>query len=251
MSGGVPRFPLSRPSRPRGPRPSRGPKVPRRRRPRATAPLGDRTADPGGVLRGGARAESISVPAGRVVRVSESVPPSTRPASRRPPGTRAPGPARRRDTGRHRRRRRTRRIRRAARHAPLGWGRAAAYAADVAPLTRLGADVVVARGAPADTAAAYRRAVPDGVDGLIDTAVLGEPALSAVRDGGGTVKCRPHHCRRPAASGCVRPSSWTPPAEPPRSPGSLGRAPSRRARPQCPLRRSRDACWRRAGVAAG
>lgn len=83
MSGGVPRFPLSRPSRPRGPRPSRGPKVPRRRRPRATAPLGDRTADPGGVLRGGARAESISVPAGRVVRVPESVPPSTRPAAHR------------------------------------------------------------------------------------------------------------------------------------------------------------------------
>ncbi|MFI1470013.1 NADP-dependent oxidoreductase [Streptomyces wuyuanensis] len=68
-----------------------------------------------------------------------------------------------------------------------------AYGADEALLTRLGADVVVARGAtPAETAAAYRRAVPDGVDGLIDAAVLGEPALSAVRDGGAIVKCRPH-----------------------------------------------------------
>lgn len=48
---------------------------------------------------------------------------------------------------------------------------------------RFGADVIVARGH--GVAARFRRAVPDGVDALADGAVIGEPALEAVRDGGG------------------------------------------------------------------
>lgn len=65
--------------------------------------------------------------------------------------------------------------------------------ADRELLLRLGADVVVPRGATAEeTAAAYREAAPDGVDGLIDAAVLGAPALAAVRTGGALVKCRPY-----------------------------------------------------------
>jgi NADPH:quinone reductase-like Zn-dependent oxidoreductase len=48
---------------------------------------------------------------------------------------------------------------------------------------RLGADVVVARGD--GVATRFRQAVPDGVDGLADGAVIGEPVLGAVRDGGG------------------------------------------------------------------
>lgn len=45
-----------------------------------------------------------------------------------------------------------------------------------------GADVVVARGP--DFAGAVREAVPGGVDALLDTALLGEPAFGAIRDGG-------------------------------------------------------------------
>ena len=45
-----------------------------------------------------------------------------------------------------------------------------------------GADVVVERSE--DFAAAIRRIVPDGADALLDTAVLGERAFGAVRDGG-------------------------------------------------------------------
>jgi NADPH:quinone reductase-like Zn-dependent oxidoreductase len=44
-----------------------------------------------------------------------------------------------------------------------------------------GADVVVERGP--DFAAAVRRALPDGADALLDTAVLGEKAFGALRDG--------------------------------------------------------------------
>ncbi|MFJ4778276.1 NADP-dependent oxidoreductase [Streptomyces sp. NPDC088762] len=65
--------------------------------------------------------------------------------------------------------------------------------ADRELLVRLGADVVVPRGATAEeTVAAYRAAAPAGVDALIDAAVLGEPALGAVRDGGVLVTCRPY-----------------------------------------------------------
>jgi NADPH:quinone reductase len=53
---------------------------------------------------------------------------------------------------------------------------------------RLGADVVVPR--DDDAAAAFRAAVPGGVDGLLDAAVLDERALGAVRDGGALATVR-------------------------------------------------------------
>ena len=52
----------------------------------------------------------------------------------------------------------------------------------------LGADVVVPRGD--DVAAAFRSAVPEGVDGMVDAAVLDAAALGAVRDGGGLATVR-------------------------------------------------------------
>ncbi|GGV48975.1 NADP-dependent oxidoreductase [Streptomyces griseoflavus] len=62
-------------------------------------------------------------------------------------------------------------------------------------LKQLGAETVVPRhpdptdpGTPGER---YRRAVPGGVDALVDAAVLGEPVLDAVRDGGAVVTCRP------------------------------------------------------------
>lgn len=72
--------------------------------------------------------------------------------------------------------------------------------ADAAPqdeplLKQLGAETVVPRHpGPADPSTPggrYRRAVPEGVDALVDAAVLGEPVLGAVRDGGAVVTCRP------------------------------------------------------------
>ncbi len=67
--------------------------------------------------------------------------------------------------------------------------------ADAAPadevLVRgLGADVVVPRGELA-TAAAIREAFPDGVDAVIDAALLGPPILPALRDGGQLIAVRP------------------------------------------------------------
>jgi NADPH2:quinone reductase len=55
---------------------------------------------------------------------------------------------------------------------------------DRAFVTRLGAAFV---GRSDDPAAAVRGMVTEGVDGLLDTASLGAPALDAVRDGGGYV----------------------------------------------------------------
>lgn len=59
--------------------------------------------------------------------------------------------------------------------------------ADAAPkdeqrVRDLGADLLVARGA--DVAERIRAEVPDGVDGLVDGAVLDDQVLGAVRDGG-------------------------------------------------------------------
>ncbi|XUL90313.1 NADP-dependent oxidoreductase [Streptomyces galilaeus] len=59
--------------------------------------------------------------------------------------------------------------------------------ADAAPadeelVRSLGADVVVARGA--DFAVRVREAVPDGVDALVDAALVGVPAVDAIRDDG-------------------------------------------------------------------
>jgi NADPH:quinone reductase len=51
-----------------------------------------------------------------------------------------------------------------------------------------GADVVVPRGD--GFVAAVREAVPDGVDGLYDTALLGRDVFGAIKDGGGTVVVR-------------------------------------------------------------
>ncbi|GAB3107731.1 NADP-dependent oxidoreductase [Streptomyces calidiresistens] len=76
----------------------------------------------------------------------------------------------------------------------LGKHRGLRVVADAAESDRdlvlgLGADVVVPRStAPGKT---FRAAVPDGVDGLVDAAVIGRPALDAVREGGAFVACRP------------------------------------------------------------
>jgi NADPH2:quinone reductase len=55
-------------------------------------------------------------------------------------------------------------------------------------LLRLGAEVVVPRGEA--MAAAVREAAPGGVDGLVDAARLGEPAMPLVRDGGTFINAR-------------------------------------------------------------
>ncbi|WP_331271883.1 zinc-binding dehydrogenase [Motilibacter aurantiacus] len=52
----------------------------------------------------------------------------------------------------------------------------------------LGADEVVPRAG--DPAAAFREAVPDGLDAVVDTALLHERVIGAVRDGGGLVTVR-------------------------------------------------------------
>jgi NADPH:quinone reductase-like Zn-dependent oxidoreductase len=51
-----------------------------------------------------------------------------------------------------------------------------------------GADIVVARGP--DFADAIRRQVSQGVDALLDTALLGERSFGAIRDGGGYIPVR-------------------------------------------------------------
>lgn len=53
---------------------------------------------------------------------------------------------------------------------------------DVDLVTTLGADTVVARGA--GVADRFREQAPDGVDGIIDAAVIGAPLLPAIRRGG-------------------------------------------------------------------
>ena len=62
--------------------------------------------------------------------------------------------------------------------------------ADEPMIRGLGADVVVPRGAEV-CAAAIREAFPDGVDAVIDAALLGPPILAAVRDGGQLIAVRP------------------------------------------------------------
>lgn len=75
----------------------------------------------------------------------------------------------------------------------LGKARGLRVVADASPedeplVRRLGADVIVARGE--GLALRIRQAVPDGVDGLADGAVVGAPVLPAVRDGGVVVSVR-------------------------------------------------------------
>ncbi|GGL16774.1 zinc-binding alcohol dehydrogenase [Sphaerisporangium melleum] len=60
--------------------------------------------------------------------------------------------------------------------------------ADEELVRALGADLVVARGD--DVAARIRQAVPEGVDGLADGALIGASVLGAVRDGGGVAALR-------------------------------------------------------------
>jgi NADPH:quinone reductase-like Zn-dependent oxidoreductase len=57
-----------------------------------------------------------------------------------------------------------------------------AAAADVELVRALGAEEVVARGP--DVADRFRAAAPDGVDGVVDAAVIGAPLVAAVRAGG-------------------------------------------------------------------
>jgi NADPH:quinone reductase-like Zn-dependent oxidoreductase len=62
---------------------------------------------------------------------------------------------------------------------------------DTALVRGLGADVVVPRSKdPAAEVAAFRAAVPEGVDGLLDAAVLDAAALGIVRDGGALATVR-------------------------------------------------------------
>jgi NADPH2:quinone reductase len=65
---------------------------------------------------------------------------------------------------------------------------AVAAAADEPLLKKLGAEAVVPRGE--DAAARIRELVPEGVDGLVDAAVIGSPILAAIRDGGGLAAVR-------------------------------------------------------------
>lgn len=65
-----------------------------------------------------------------------------------------------------------------------------AFARDRGLLQELGADIIVPRGPGA--ADNFREAIPEGVDGLIDAAILGAAALGAVKDEGALVKCRPY-----------------------------------------------------------
>ena len=61
--------------------------------------------------------------------------------------------------------------------------------ADAELVKSLGADIVVPRGP--EVAAAIRQAVPDGVDAVVDAALIGPPVLAAVRDGGQLIAVRP------------------------------------------------------------
>ena len=63
--------------------------------------------------------------------------------------------------------------------------------ADAALLRSLGADHVVPRGE--GMADAIRRICPNGVDGMIDAALIGDAAAASVRDGGTTVSLRRTH----------------------------------------------------------
>jgi NADPH:quinone reductase len=64
-----------------------------------------------------------------------------------------------------------------------------ANAADAELVKSLGADIVVARGP--DVATAIRRAVPGGVDAVVDAALIGPPVLAAIRDAGQLIAVRP------------------------------------------------------------
>jgi len=71
--------------------------------------------------------------------------------------------------------------------------------ADEELVSELGAHVVVPRGP--GVAARMRQVLPDGVDALIDAALMGPPALAAVRDGGQVIAVRPFPGPGPAERG--------------------------------------------------
>jgi NADPH2:quinone reductase len=60
---------------------------------------------------------------------------------------------------------------------------AVASPSDEAMLKKMGAEWFVPRGD--DVPAEIKKLVPGGVDGLVDAAVIGQPILAAIRDGGG------------------------------------------------------------------
>jgi NADPH:quinone reductase-like Zn-dependent oxidoreductase len=65
---------------------------------------------------------------------------------------------------------------------------AVAGAADEELVKKLGAEAFVPRGE--DAVQRIRELVPAGVDGLVDAALIGPPALAAIRDGGGLAAVR-------------------------------------------------------------
>lgn len=82
----------------------------------------------------------------------------------------------------------------AATRSSLPWAAGLRVIADAAPadagqVRRLGADAVVPRGP--QVAAAIRQVALGGVDALVDAAVMGQPVLAAVRDGGEVAAVRP------------------------------------------------------------
>ena len=86
---------------------------------------------------------------------------------------------------RHRSRRGARRVRARTRRDPRTADDRRRIPADEALVRQLGADEFIAR--TEDLGAAVRRVLPRGVDGALDAALVGMPALDAVRDGGSFV----------------------------------------------------------------
>ena len=68
------------------------------------------------------------------------------------------------------------------------WTLADAAPSDEELIRNLGADVVVPRGD--GLAGRLRAVVPDGVDAVVDAALIGAPVLAAIRNGGGLVRVR-------------------------------------------------------------
>jgi NADPH:quinone reductase-like Zn-dependent oxidoreductase len=78
-----------------------------------------------------------------------------------------------------------------------------ASATDEALVTGLGADIIVPREHEAD---AFRAAVPEGLDAVVDCAVLGGAVLAAVRDGGQLAAVRSF--REPSERGIAIRQIW-------------------------------------------
>ncbi|MEU5215069.1 NADP-dependent oxidoreductase [Streptomyces sp. NPDC020807] len=72
----------------------------------------------------------------------------------------------------------------AVQHAVAAGHRVVALGGDESDLRHIGAEAVIPRGAPEDVITAVLGFAPERVDGVIDTALIGDPLLPAVRDGG-------------------------------------------------------------------